>query len=205
MVVLGMNILSRGSSIWSFKLFKLCAHDGVVLGVKIRVDMQLNYGHIDCLRYAHENGCPWNENTCLNAALHGHLDLYTFMHMRMVVLGIKIRVDMQLNMDVWIVYAMLMRMVVLGMNSYVNMQLDMDIWIVYAMHMRMVVPWNETTCQYAAQHGRLDCLRYAHENGCPWDKVYVSIYSSILTFGFVYAMLMRMVALGMKIHVYMQL
>jgi hypothetical protein len=26
------------------------------------------------------------------------------------------------------------------------------------------------TCSYAAEHGHLDCLTYAHENECPWDK-----------------------------------
>ena len=30
-------------------------------------------------------------------------------------------------------------------------------------------PWNEETCYYAAQNGHLECLKYAHENGCPWD------------------------------------
>ena len=23
------------------------------------------FGHLECLKYAHENGCPWNEETCL--------------------------------------------------------------------------------------------------------------------------------------------
>ena len=31
-------------------------------------------GHLDCLKYAHENGCDWNEETCDNAAWKGHLD-----------------------------------------------------------------------------------------------------------------------------------
>ena len=26
------------------------------------------YGHLECLKYAHENGCEWNEYTCHNAA-----------------------------------------------------------------------------------------------------------------------------------------
>lgn len=25
-------------------------------------------GHLECLEFAHENGCPWNEYTCLFAA-----------------------------------------------------------------------------------------------------------------------------------------
>lgn len=29
--------------------------------------------------------------------------------------------------------------------------------------------WNEETCSTYAKHGKLDCLRYLRENGCPWD------------------------------------
>jgi len=32
-------------------------------------------------------------------------------------------------------------------------------------------PWNELTCDYAAENGHLDCLVYAHENGCPWNNI----------------------------------
>ena len=32
------------------------------------------YGHLECLKYAHENGCPWNEFTCSNASRNGHLE-----------------------------------------------------------------------------------------------------------------------------------
>ena len=31
-------------------------------------------GHLNCLKYAKENNCPWDENTCLYAAKYGHLD-----------------------------------------------------------------------------------------------------------------------------------
>ena len=31
-------------------------------------------GHLECLKYLHENGCPWDENTCIGAASNGHLE-----------------------------------------------------------------------------------------------------------------------------------
>jgi hypothetical protein len=31
-------------------------------------------------------------------------------------------------------------------------------------------PWDEDTCFYSASNGQLKCLKYAHENGCPWDR-----------------------------------
>ena len=30
-------------------------------------------GHLDCLKYAHKNGCPWDEWTPSRAALNGHI------------------------------------------------------------------------------------------------------------------------------------
>ena len=32
-------------------------------------------------------------------------------------------------------------------------------------------PWNEETCQNAAEKGHLECLKYAHEHGCRWDEL----------------------------------
>jgi hypothetical protein len=31
-------------------------------------------GHLECLEYAHENGCEWDEETCVFAALNRHLE-----------------------------------------------------------------------------------------------------------------------------------
>jgi hypothetical protein len=31
-------------------------------------------GHFDCLKYAHENGCPWCISTCNFAIVRNHLD-----------------------------------------------------------------------------------------------------------------------------------
>jgi hypothetical protein len=31
-------------------------------------------------------------------------------------------------------------------------------------------PWDNATCIIAADNGQLECLQYAHENGCPWDE-----------------------------------
>ena len=39
-----------------------------------------NKGHLDCLKYAHENGGHWDEFTCSNAAKYGHLNCLEFAH-----------------------------------------------------------------------------------------------------------------------------
>jgi len=38
------------------------------------------YGFLNCLKYAHENGCQWNENTCYVAAENGHLNCLKYAH-----------------------------------------------------------------------------------------------------------------------------
>ena len=37
-------------------------------------------GHLECLKYAHENGCSWNKHTCSKAAFHGHLECLKYAH-----------------------------------------------------------------------------------------------------------------------------
>ncbi len=59
------------------------------------IDILAKCGAIKILKYTHENGCYW----------------------------MNLRVMMQLKMDIWIVCVMHMRMVVLGMNLRVEMQL----------------------------------------------------------------------------------
>ncbi len=73
-------------------------------------------GRLDMLKYARENGCPWNDMTCYWAAEGGHLNVLQYAH-------------------------------------------------------ENGCPWDERTCSAAAGEGHLDVLQYAHENGCPWDKL----------------------------------
>jgi len=37
-------------------------------------------GRLDCLQYAHEHGCPWNEGVFIAAVSHGHLDCLQYAH-----------------------------------------------------------------------------------------------------------------------------
>ena len=39
-------------------------------------------------------------------------------------------------------------------------------------------PWSATTCRFAAMYGELECLKYLHENNCPWDETTYS-YAAI--------------------------
>ena len=39
-----------------------------------------NYGQLECLKYAYDNCCPWNEWICYFAAEYGHLDCLQYAH-----------------------------------------------------------------------------------------------------------------------------
>ena len=51
-----------------------------VLGMKRLVLGLPNMCHLECLKYLHENGCPWNEGTCSFVALRGHLECLKYAH-----------------------------------------------------------------------------------------------------------------------------
>ena len=37
--------------------------------------MAAENGHLELLKWAQENGCPWSKSTCISAARGGHLEL----------------------------------------------------------------------------------------------------------------------------------
>jgi len=98
------------------------------------------YGRLDCLKYAHENGCPWwDEKMCLSAALFGRLDCLKYAHENGCPWDDKMCIIAAQNGN-------------LDILKYVH---------------ENGCPWDKYTCIIAAQNGNLDCLKYAHENGCP--------------------------------------
>jgi hypothetical protein len=105
-------------------------------------DKAVEIGNLECLKYAHENGCPWNEKTCRCAAMNGYLDClkYAFEN------------GCPWNKDTCSCAAM---------NGHLEC-------LKYAHENGC--PWNDYTCTEAARNGHLECLKYAHENGCPWNK-----------------------------------
>jgi hypothetical protein len=95
-------------------------------------------GHVDCLKYAHQNGAPLTENTCLGAAIRGHLDCLKYAHENGVLIT-------QRDCDI----------------AASNGHLDC---LKYAHehggHLSTQI------CDTVASNGHLDCLKYAHEHGC---------------------------------------
>ena len=106
-------------------------------------NLWVKYGHLDCLKWARENGCPWDRSTCECAALHGHLDCLKWLRKN------------KCPSDAWTcAYAAL------------NGHLKCLKWL-----RTDGCPWDKQTCSYAVANGHLDCLRWAHKNGCPWGRL----------------------------------
>ena len=94
-------------------------------------DFTCNYaaerGHLECLRYAHENGCPWDEDTCSSAAGNGHLACISYAH-------------------------------------------------------ENGCPWDELTTSFATSGGHLKCLQYALERDCPIDLTRDQVHATVLPY-----------------------
>ena len=80
-------------------------------------------GNLEVLKWARENGCPWDERTCANAAKYGCLEVLEWLR-------------------------------------------------------KNGCPWDGLTCARAALGGHLEVLKWAHENGCPWDEL-TSAYAAL--------------------------
>ena len=99
-------------------------------------------GHLEVLKYARENNCPWNESTCRNAAYNGHLEVLKWARE---------------NNCPWDESTC--------RNAALNGHLEV---LKYARENNC--PWDESTCSSAADGGHLEVLKWARENDCPWDE-----------------------------------
>ena len=99
-------------------------------------------GHLKCLKYLHENGCPWDEGTCSQAAKYGRLECLKYL----------VKTD------------------VLGIRDLFCCCLRGQLECLKYLH-ENGCPWDYRTCDNAAKYyewyDNLECFKYAHENGCP--------------------------------------
>jgi len=100
------------------------------------------YGHLECLKYAHENGCPWDKYTCEYAAYNGHLECLKYAHE---------------NGCPW------------GADTCINAVTNGHLECLKYAH-ENGCSWDESICEKAAEYGHLECLKYALEHNCPYTK-----------------------------------
>ena len=99
-------------------------------------------GHLQCLQYLREQGCPWDEYIPAIAARNGHLHCLRYLREQ----GCP-----------WNEYApdWAVRNGHLHCLRYLREQ---------------GCPWNSQAPTNAAQNGHLQCLQYLREQGCPWNE-----------------------------------
>ena len=95
-------------------------------------------GHLDCLRYAHENGCAWGW-VCEYACESGYVDCLRYAHESGCPLS--------------------------GWESYMAALEGNMGCLVYAHEHGF--PLDARTSRAALMSGNVDCLRYVQEHGCP--------------------------------------
>ena len=101
-----------------------------------------NNGHLECLKYAHENGSSFSINVSAVAARRGHLDCLKYLHEQKCPWGVSTTAAAASNGS-------------LDCLKYLHEQ---------------GCPLHLPITRYAARNGHLDCLKYAHEQGCPWNS-----------------------------------
>ena len=99
-------------------------------------------GHLEVLKWARENGCPWDERTCRGAAQGGQLE------------ALKWARENGCPWDEKTCY-----------YAAYGGQIEMLKWA-----RENDCPWDVYTCLIAARRGHLEVLQWARENGCPWDE-----------------------------------
>ncbi len=135
------ELRARGDDSWNAQVCRIAARNG----------------HLECLKYLYENGCPFGKSVCVSAASNGHLDCLKYLHEQ----GCYLHVETT-------AYA--------ARNGHLEC-------LKYAHESGF--PWDENTTAFAARKGHLECLKYAHEHGCPWTSrasIYAAEYGHIECF-----------------------
>jgi len=99
-------------------------------------------GHLEVLKWARENGCPWDERTCANAAEGGHLEVLKWARE---------------NGCPWDEGRARTRRGRPPRGAEVGARERLPVG-------------RGRTCANAAKGGHLEVLKWARENGCPWDE-----------------------------------
>jgi hypothetical protein len=126
------------------------------------------YGQLEFLKFAYEHGCPWGDHTCSSAAERGHLDCLKFAHEHgaLLLVGTPFFALSGGNLEC-LKYACEKGCPVNEIHSSKAACRSLE-YLQYLHGIRC--PMDVYTSIYAARNFRLDCLRFALETGCPFER-----------------------------------
>jgi len=142
----------------------------------------IKHGHIQCLMYALENGCPLPGNACELAARYGQVDCYWYLRQQGVSQGTNICTEAvrgsilqnlpEFTLTKDILHCVLEQNPIRSVKAFVE--------AVKRGHMKIVrflvhqhYPYNLAVYMAAVENGQLECLQYLHVNGCNCDQATV--------------------------------
>lgn len=147
-------------------------------------------GHLDCLKYAKDNNCPWNPSTdgklhlmewaaengfklcpyvCENAAKNGHLHCLQYAFNNGCPWSEEVTYGAARNGHVDCLRFALENDCPVGSHTCMNAACSGHLECLMLLH-QYNASWDERATRFAAAYGHLQCLQYLHENGCPWDS-----------------------------------
>lgn len=130
--------------------------------------MQQKNGHIECLEYAHTNGCPWDANTCKIAAYNGHIKCLTYAHANGCPWDQQTLINAVTNGHIECLrYAYENGCPRESIDLCDNAALYGRLECLKYLHQQKT-PWTSNVCELAVEYNHFDCLYYAHANGCPY-------------------------------------
>jgi hypothetical protein len=164
-----IEIVSRGN----LRLLKWFIKEKRCWGLIDACAQAAKHGHLECLRYLHEQGCPWDVLTCLEAAREGHLDCLKYAHENGCPGASRTIIEVAAHNG----HLDCLQYLHEKGSSYVSSG-DIHLCSLTVQGGNLAClkylheqgyGWDKRTCGNAAENGHLNCLQYAHENGCPWD------------------------------------
>ena len=125
---------------------------------------------LQCVRYAHENGCPWHVNTTSYIATHGNFALLRYAHEHGCPWAPRTSENIVLfQRDVAVIEYAHQHGCPWHEETTCGAAMGGCPQCLRYAHEHGAT-WSDGTTKYAALNGHLSCLQYAHENGAAWDE-----------------------------------
>jgi hypothetical protein len=143
---------------------------GNVFKDNLVISYAIKHGNLDMLKYAYEQGFPWDKEIRIKALKVGNIPIIKYM-----------KEIMGINWDGVSAFALFENLSIELLRYTRTRYTENDVYLTCQsakngdletlryLH-ETGCPWDARTCSWALVNGNLEVLKYLHENGCPWDN-----------------------------------